>query len=118
MATQSEIRALVDELTKKLIDEGKLIEAGWTSYDKLVLSSDAPQIQRDECRIAFFAGAQHLLGSIMGMLDPGTEPTQKDLERMTQIDSELRAFLAVFEAKHGIATVYRKFGFWPIDRLK
>jgi len=93
---------LADALAKKLTDEGKLVEAGWSGYRYLVMSQTAPQIQVDECRMAFFAGAQHLLGSIMQFLDPGTEPTEKDLERMNQIDSELRAFLAVFKAKHGI----------------
>jgi hypothetical protein len=102
MTIDPRIRKLADDLAKKLTDEGKLIEAGWVSYDRLVLSPEAPQIQRDECRLAFFAGAQHLFGSMMGILDPGAEPTAKDLDRMSQIDAELRAFIAIFLAKHGL----------------
>lgn len=103
MPDQKELKALADRLAKHLTDEGKLIEAGWTQYDKLVLSPNAPQIQRDECRLAFFAGAQHLFGSILGILDPGSEPTDKDLERMSQIHAELQAFIVVFSAKHGVS---------------
>ena len=96
------IRALADALARKLTDEGKLIEAGWATYQHLVLSPNAPQIQIDECRLAFFGGAQHLFGSIMGLLEPGTEATEKDLERLTQIQSELQAFIVIFSAKHGL----------------
>jgi hypothetical protein len=102
MTTDPRIRKLADDLAKKLTDEGKLIEAGWVTYDRLVLSPEAPQIQRDECRMAFFAGAQHLFGSILGILEPGADPTAKDLERMSQIDVELRTFIAIFSAKHGL----------------
>jgi hypothetical protein len=96
------IRELADSLARRLIDEGKLIEAGWIGYEKLVMNPAAPQIQRDECRIAFFAGAQHLFGSIMQMLEPDAEPTPSDLARMNSIHAELKAFITVFSAKHGI----------------
>jgi hypothetical protein len=102
MSDDPRIRKLVEELTKKCVDEGKLIEAGWIGYDKLVINPKAPQIQRDEMRMAFFAGAQHLFASMLGMLDPLTDPTPTDLERMSQIDAELRAFITIFSAKHGL----------------
>lgn len=100
--TSKYLRELVDSLTKQLTHQGKLIEAGWLSYDRLVLSPDAPQIQRDECRMAFFCGAQHLFGSLMSILEPDADPTPADLERMSQIHAELEAFLATFKAKHGL----------------
>lgn len=96
------IRAFANAVAQRLTDEGKLIEAGWVGYQHLVLSPSAPQIQIDECRMAFFCGAQHLFGSIIGMLDPGADPTTADLQRMSQIDAELRAFIAIFSAKHGL----------------
>jgi len=43
-------------------------------------------------RKAFFMGAQHLYASIMGILEPGAEPTDKDLDRMGLIHNELEAF--------------------------
>ena len=96
------IRELADSLAKQLTHEGKLIEAGWIVYDKLVLSPNAPQIQRDECRMAFFSGAQHLFGSIMSIMEEDAEPTPADLERMSQIQAELENFLVMFKAKHGL----------------
>jgi hypothetical protein len=55
-------------------------------------------------RNAFFAGAQHVFGSIMQMLEPGEEATEKDLQRLTLINIELQEFLAQFKKTHAIAT--------------
>jgi hypothetical protein len=62
-------REMIDELTKRLVDEGKIIEAGWISLRLTVIPKDAPEIQLNEMRTVFFAGAQHLFGSILSMLD-------------------------------------------------
>jgi hypothetical protein len=51
-------------------------------------------------RMAFFAGAQHLFGTIMTVLEPGDEPTPKDLQRMDLIHLELDAFIKDFSLKH------------------
>lgn len=94
------IKEVVDKLCRELTDKGKLIEAGWISLKLTTLPADAPQIQLDEMRNAFFAGAQHLFGSIMGILEPDAEPTENDLKRMDLIDKELREFISQFSAKH------------------
>jgi len=96
------IRKLADMLAKRFVDEGLLVEAGWQAY-RSFMNPDAPEIQFEECRTAFFAGAQHLFGSLISMLDPGNENTAKDIERMTQINAELAAFAVTFAAKHGIS---------------
>jgi hypothetical protein len=85
-------KEFIDELCKALTDKGQLIEAGWRSYELIVLDEHASDIQRKETRIAFFAGAQHLYSSIMSILEPGTEPTGNDLHRMAQIHEELEKF--------------------------
>lgn len=95
------LRATVDAITKKLTDEGRIIEAGWKSYQLLVIPPNAPQVQFDESRNAFFAGAQHLWGSIFSMLDADAEPTDADLERFGHIEKEMRAFYEAFKKKHG-----------------
>lgn len=84
---------IIDDVTKALVDSGKPIEAGWALYRHQVLPRECSQAQLDETRKAFFAGAQHLFGSIMTMLDPGTEPTDADLTRMDRIHEELAAFV-------------------------
>jgi hypothetical protein len=55
-----------------------------------------------ELRMAFFGGAQHLFGSIMGILDPGEEPTEQDMRRMDLISHELETFIVEFKQRHGI----------------
>jgi hypothetical protein len=92
-------KKLLEELTKKLLDNGQLIEAGFKAYQLTVMPQGASPIQVKECRLAFFAGAQHLFASIMTALDPDKEPTEDDMRRMSMIHSELEAF--VEEIKKG-----------------
>jgi hypothetical protein len=94
-------RAYLELLTRRLVDEGLLIEAGWVGLRIACQLEDAPKIQLDEMRNAFFAGAQHVFHSITGgLLDPGSEPTDADLRRMDQIDQELRRFITEFSARN------------------
>jgi hypothetical protein len=93
-------RAHIERLTKELVDKGKLIEAGWASMRLACDLIDAPADQLREMRMAFFAGAQHLMGSIMSFLDPGEESTDKDLQRMDLIHTELQAFIKDFALRH------------------
>lgn len=87
-----DIRETVQNVTEKLTDAGKIIQGGWLGYRLCVMPQTASEIQVSETRKAFFAGAQHLFASIMSILDPGSEPTEKDLQRMTLIHTELEAF--------------------------
>jgi hypothetical protein len=96
---RKEVERIATEASKRLADEGKLIEAGWVGYRLAVRSPDAPQIQIDECRMAFMAGSQHLFSSIMNILDPGEDPSAADLRKMDLIDKELRAFAREIEMK-------------------
>jgi hypothetical protein len=93
----------IDKLTKELTDGGLLIEAGFASLRHMAMAPDAPADQVDEMRNAFFAGAQHLLASIMSILDPGEEPTVADLQRMDLIQNELDRFIADYKLRHGVS---------------
>ena len=99
MTTRSQIGKIVDEVSKKLIDEGKLIEVGFYGYRRFVLPPNAPQIQIDECRWAFFAGAQHLFASINAIMESDREPTENDMRRMDQIHAELQKFAKELELR-------------------
>lgn len=89
-------RELHDCIADDLIAKGLLVEAGFAGLRSAVIARDAPQVQIDEMRMAFFAGAQHLFASIMSTLDPDEEPTEADLQRMSQIATELEAFGKTF----------------------
>ena len=94
-------RAHLERLTRELTDAGLLIEAGWIGLRLACDLHDAPKQQLDDMRNAFFAGAQHAFHSITGgLLEPGEEPTEKDLKRMDNIDQELRRFIKDFEARY------------------
>lgn len=93
-------RAFLERLSRELADQGKLIEAGWVGLRVACDLEDAPKVQLQEMRNAFFAGAQHLFYSIMTILEPDAEPTEKDLERMDLIDKELRAFINDFTIRN------------------
>ena len=51
-------------------------------------------------RKSFFMGAEHVWASIMGILDPGAEPTEKDMRRMSLIHDELEAFRKEVTSHH------------------
>jgi len=95
------IKERAQKLSEALADNGKIIEGGWAGLRLMAIPADAPQIQIDEMRQAFFAGAQHLFASIMNILDPSDrEPTEKDMRRMDLIAQELEQFHTEFMDKH------------------
>jgi hypothetical protein len=83
---------LLERLTKEATDQGLLIELGWLSLCKMWLPNGGTEAQLELLRNAFFAGAQHLFASILTILDPDEEPTEADMQRMSQISDELEAF--------------------------
>lgn len=85
-------KGMLDQLSKDLTDQGKLIEAGWVGLRHLAVPEDAPKEQLADLKLAFFAGAQHLFSSVMTILEPGSEPTGNDMRRMGQIHEELAKF--------------------------
>lgn len=96
-------RAHLERLSKEMADRGRLIEAGWIGLRLAAVPLDAPAAQLDEMRTAFFAGAHHLLQSIMTMMDPGDEPTDADMARMDGIQAELDGFFEDFKLRHAQA---------------
>lgn len=76
-------KADLDKLIKALVDDGKLIEAGWFGLRNCFIPPDASDAQIHEMRKVYFAGAQHLFASIM---------TQVLLRRVSLISEELIDF--------------------------
>lgn len=94
------VEEVARKLTADLSDAGKVIEGGWEGFRLMTIHKDAPPLQIEEMRNAFFAGAQHLFASIMCFLDAGEEPTEKDMHRMSYIQHELDNFIAEFKEKN------------------
>ncbi len=76
----------------------KIIDAAWRSYAEQIIPANAPDVQRQECRRAFYAGAVSTFGGIMAMLDPGTEPTDADLQKMSALQEELDQYARDLES--------------------
>lgn len=95
-------RAYLQRFQRELADQGKLIEAGWVGLRLAAIDPDAPPDQLTEMRMAFFAGAHHLFGALMDVLDPDAEPTDADMKRMALIDNELDGFIEDFKRQHGM----------------
>lgn len=96
------VRDAAHEIGKAASDKGLLIEAGWLGLEAMAYK-DCSELQRKECRSAFFAGAHHLFASLMNILEPGAEPTDRDMLRMSLIDQELKGFLAAYKAEHKVS---------------
>jgi hypothetical protein len=70
------------------------IEAAWRGYEKLISPRD-----KEEARLAFWAGASVLFYAMLRMLDLGDEPTEADLGKMDAINTEIEEFAATFDAE-------------------
>jgi hypothetical protein len=84
---------LIDRITSELADQGRIVEGGWRVFMATGMPKSAPAIQIAEMRKAYFLGAQHVFASVITMLDPGSEPTDKDLRRMDLLHRELKRFV-------------------------
>jgi hypothetical protein len=79
----------------------KRLRDQWATYRERVVPAEAMPIQVQECRRAFYAGAESLLRAVMAGLDPGAEPTDADMVKMQEIEIELSQF--VEDVKKGLA---------------
>lgn len=85
-------RQLHDELIKRLVDQGKLVEAAFPGLrlgDTPLVPASATADEIENAKLIFMAGAQHVWASLMNILDPGDEPTPQDMARMEKISGEL-----------------------------
>ena len=103
-ARRERIGKIADAIAGEFVDRGKIIEIGFAAMIEVTYPDwkMMPPTQLKELRMAFFGGAQHLFGSIMGILDPGQEPTERDLRRMDLIAHELETFIDEWKQIHGV----------------
>lgn len=73
------------------VDLGTMIEL-WTSFEVQVINPRASAVQRQEMKMAFYAGAKGILDKLLTRLDPELEPTDNDLVAMDKIYDELLQF--------------------------
>jgi len=101
MNKKEAINRVAQALTKRMADDGNVVEGGWLIFKAQVVPKEAHQSQIDAMKLSFYSGAQHLFASIMSMLDRGSEPTEKDLDRISGIHKELQDFVEDYIKKMG-----------------
>lgn len=70
----------------------RLVEEGWKTYRQSVIPDDAPEVQVYSCLMSFYAGATSLFYTLLTALDPGSEPTPRDMNIVASIARELEEF--------------------------
>jgi hypothetical protein len=70
----------------------QLMAEQWDEFARKVLPNGVSQIQRQEMRRAFYAGAESILFRVIAALAPESEPTEADLRVMDDLDRELKDF--------------------------
>lgn len=77
---------------RALARKGRLVRDGWQEYAEKILPKNAPLVQRQETRRAFYAGALHLLFT---MLDLGEPDVDEDAgaEVLAATQREIEAFI-------------------------
>lgn len=99
MASESDRRRYAQQLAENWADKGMIMEGAWRAASHLIFRDTTPE-QAVQLRKAFFLGAEHLFSTVMMVLDPGSEPTERDLHRMSLIHKELEAFKASLASVH------------------
>ena len=64
----------------------------WDNFELAVGLVQFSQIQRQEMKRAFYAGATSILDAIMKSLSPDAEPTEEDMDYMNSLHLELVEF--------------------------
>lgn len=64
----------------------------WDQFARAILPAGVSQVQRQEMRRAFYAGAQAILFRVIQAFAPETEPTDADVQIMKDLNQELSDF--------------------------
>ena len=84
----------VEEATRILVDEGRVLEAGWLALRIAVLPVPT-SLEQEQCmRESFYAGAHHLFAVLMTVLERGVDSQDKDVERIASIRREIKMHMA------------------------
>jgi len=90
------VTAIAVELTKRAVDEKAIIALGWGAFQRTLVPHTPPDV-KNTLMLAFYCGALHLFSSLNVFLDPGDEPTDRDMQRMCNIADEVLDFEKLLE---------------------
>lgn len=81
---------IYETVAKFTVDTGRPIKIGAETFTREYLKKFPGE--SEALRTAFFAGAGYAFSLQMHFLEPGEDPTAKDLQRMSQMAKELEDF--------------------------
>ena len=90
-STPKELRATASAQIRKRTFQGTLLDRTFTVFQRTVYPG-APPDQVAGLRIAFFAAAQESHALLLASMDEGEDPTDGDLEFMSQWQQEIEDF--------------------------
>ena len=64
----------------------------WMEFSKEFVPANAPPVQTQECRRAFYAGAAAFFSTIYHSMDEGAEATDADVTKLAAMHQELIDF--------------------------
>jgi hypothetical protein len=67
------------------------IASGWTNFESTVISATAPEVQRREMKLAFYAGAETLIALLFSA---GDKSDEEGMEMIASWQEECRTFLS------------------------
>jgi len=77
-----------------------MIGEEWASYQAEVVPADAPEVQREECKRAFYAGAQAMYVAVLAASEPDDEDVCE--ARLAALQREMEDFLRLFKKREGV----------------
>lgn len=77
-----------------------MIGEQWASYQLQVVPVEAPQVQREECKRAFYAGAQAMFSEVMTAVASDNDDAIG--AALIALEREMRDFLRLFKAREGL----------------
>ena len=66
--------------------------AFWASFEAQVMPEGCSEIQHREMKMAFYGGGAAAFAALVSILSPDLEPTEEDLQAVSEIQEEFSAF--------------------------
>jgi hypothetical protein len=79
---------------------GTTIGEHWASYLAEVVPAGASDVQREECKRAFYGGAQAMFACMLEAVAPDDETACES--RVAALERELHDYIRLFSAREGI----------------
>jgi hypothetical protein len=92
-------RGYLKRRMNELVDQDRLIEAGWVAMRIEGIEKAMPLEDLESVRQIFFAGAAYLMSTVMTIRSPDHPPTDEEMRRLGALAIEVEKFQDAMEQK-------------------